>query len=442
MEMPWEMQNAQNVKLRKLTVRVTPLKPHFCEACDQYYCNESALQQHNNSYHFVMKTPEKTKNEIPPHIPVLDESEESKNNFLAAGDEFSDSGIDYQQNLHNPVFYESEKLEKKVLKACNDFSNIDVDQQQNLHNTGMEKLEKSDFEISNNDFSNNDPQEMHDNEMRDHKCDKCDKMFKKFQHLKKHIKTVHEGVKEHKCSTCGKMFKQIGHLRTHIRNVHEGIKDQECKLCGKMFKMRGHLKAHMKSVHKIENLNEFEQQQAQSQTNNIANNSDLKSNMNNAHVNNAHVNNAHVNNAHVNNAHVNNAYPFRECNFQSVPVQENMKYVQGTNTTTQGVQGIQYNTGGENVNQYNENRSQAIPHWNHPAPQMNGAWGEVRRTEHVFSYERKPIEARYFMNNVENNDGVTDFDISAKHYKCDLCENVFLTVQSLNNHFDIIHLQD
>ena len=441
MEMPWKMQNAQNVKLRELTVRVTPLKPYFCESCDQYYCNKSALQQHNNTYHFVMKTPEKTKNEIP--TPILDESESPKKEQIApaAGNEFSNNGIDSQQNLHNPILYESEKFEKKLLAACNDFSNNDANQQQNLHNTEMEKHEKSDFEISNNDFSNNDPQEMHENEMRDHKCDKCDKMFKKFQHLKKHIKTVHEGVKEHKCSTCGKMFKQIGHLRTHIKNVHEGIKDQECKLCGKMFKMRGHLKAHMKSVHKIENLNEFEQQQhAKSLTNNIANNSDLKSNMNNAHVNNAHVNNAHVNNAHVNNAHVNNAhvnnaYPFRECNFQSIPVQ-------GTNTTAQGVHGIQYNTGGENVNQYNENRSQAIPHWNHPTPQMNGAWGEVRRTEQVFNYERKPIEARYFMNNVENNDGVTDFDISAKHYKCDLCENVFLTVQSLNNHFDIIHLQD
>ena len=40
------------------------------------------------------------------------------------------------------------------------------------------------------------------------KCDECGKFFTTDRNLKRHIKSVHEGVREHKCDTCGKYFTQ------------------------------------------------------------------------------------------------------------------------------------------------------------------------------------------------------------------------------------------
>ena len=52
-------------------------------------------------------------------------------------------------------------------------------------------------------------------------CDICEKSFKRADSLKRHFKTVHEGVKRHKCETCEKAFGKSGSLKRHIEMVHK-----------------------------------------------------------------------------------------------------------------------------------------------------------------------------------------------------------------------------
>ena len=61
------------------------------------------------------------------------------------------------------------------------------------------------------------------------KCDSCGKSFSQARILKKHIDTVHNGLKDHKCDSCGKAFSDAQYLKTHmnsvqhINRVHNGL---------------------------------------------------------------------------------------------------------------------------------------------------------------------------------------------------------------------------
>ena len=75
------------------------------------------------------------------------------------------------------------------------------------------------------------------------------RMFLIAQHLKVHIRTVHEGKKDHICDSCGKGFPVAGKLKQHIHIVHDGRKDYKCQSCGKLFSVAGNLKQHINKVH-------------------------------------------------------------------------------------------------------------------------------------------------------------------------------------------------
>ena len=62
------------------------------------------------------------------------------------------------------------------------------------------------------------------------------------------MKTVHGG-KYFNCKSCGKSFSQAGYLKKHIHTVHEGLKDHKCEFCGKSFSEAGTLKKHIQTVH-------------------------------------------------------------------------------------------------------------------------------------------------------------------------------------------------
>ena len=81
--------------------------------------------------------------------------------------------------------------------------------------------------------------------------------FANKQNLKKHIETVHEGIKPFKCSICDVKFannynpqiqeSQIKfankqNLKKHIETVHEGIKPFKCSICDVEFANKQNLK--------------------------------------------------------------------------------------------------------------------------------------------------------------------------------------------------------
>lgn len=67
-----------------------------------------------------------------------------------------------------------------------------------------------------------------------------------------HIKKVHKGIKYGKpsqCHICKKVLANQGHLNVHIRTVHEKERKHCCKFCERTFPNRFGLKRHVLSMH-------------------------------------------------------------------------------------------------------------------------------------------------------------------------------------------------
>ena len=82
-------------------------------------------------------------------------------------------------------------------------------------------------------------------------------MFNRIENLRRHILSVHDGVKSHECDFCGKAFSEAGKLKKHINNVHYGLKNHMCGYCGNAFSDSGKLRLHIKTVHEGQNNDTF-----------------------------------------------------------------------------------------------------------------------------------------------------------------------------------------
>merc|ERR1711879_121196 len=67
--------------------------------------------------------------------------------------------------------------------------------------------------------------------------------------LKRHVQTVHEGIKDHHCKICDQKFGLNGTLKKHVKTVHDRIKSHQCKICDKKFGQSGSLNKHVKRIH-------------------------------------------------------------------------------------------------------------------------------------------------------------------------------------------------
>ena len=76
----------------------------------------------------------------------------------------------------------------------------------------------------------------------------CNHCFLESDTLKKHVLTIHEGVKPFKCKICEDRFADKSGMNRHVKSAHEG-KKFECQLCYKLFSAKYTLNGHILSVH-------------------------------------------------------------------------------------------------------------------------------------------------------------------------------------------------
>ena len=89
-----------------------------------------------------------------------------------------------------------------------------------------------------------------------YKCEKCSKSFSKGQVLRRHIRSVHEGVKNYRCETCDKAFGEAHNLKKHLRTVHKSLKKYKCDKRGKSSPLSQYLSQNISSAHEeVRNLN-------------------------------------------------------------------------------------------------------------------------------------------------------------------------------------------
>ena len=79
-------------------------------------------------------------------------------------------------------------------------------------------------------------------------CGECGKSLSSAVGLDQHLSTVH-GAYQFPCEICNLMFKRRDHVRNHIKRVHDCRKN--CSKCGASFVGRDAYAEHMKSVHKL-----------------------------------------------------------------------------------------------------------------------------------------------------------------------------------------------
>ena len=79
-------------------------------------------------------------------------------------------------------------------------------------------------------------------------CTECGKSIRK-QSIKRHMRTVHEGIRDYKCDSCEKSYTEKITLLRHKQNVHEGKKNYTCDSCGMCFTVATSLKRHVLRVH-------------------------------------------------------------------------------------------------------------------------------------------------------------------------------------------------
>ena len=103
-----------------------------------------------------------------------------------------------------------------------------------------EKMKSSNIEYSSkNAFKRNQSKKL--------KCDKCDKVYGKRNHLRQHIEAKHFGVR-YSCEKCVYQATTQSSLNMHIKATHEGVR-YACNLCEYQASQQGILKAHIESKH-------------------------------------------------------------------------------------------------------------------------------------------------------------------------------------------------
>lgn len=89
-----------------------------------------------------------------------------------------------------------------------------------------------------------------------HSCTKCEKTFRAFSDLNKHIATEHDNFR-HECDACDKTYRDVFEYRRHRRYDHQLNEKNEkiekeifkCDYCDKEFDRPNGIRRHMQTIH-------------------------------------------------------------------------------------------------------------------------------------------------------------------------------------------------
>ncbi|XP_037824409.1 zinc finger protein 69 homolog [Lucilia sericata] len=92
---------------------------------------------------------------------------------------------------------------------------------------------------------------MHTDNDVEHRCPTCGFISTTAKALKKHILYNHDVVRRHKCNLCEKAFKRPQDIKEHMA-THTGEPLYTCVNCGKTFKSKANMFHHRRRFHRAE----------------------------------------------------------------------------------------------------------------------------------------------------------------------------------------------
>ncbi|CAH2083353.1 unnamed protein product [Euphydryas editha] len=81
------------------------------------------------------------------------------------------------------------------------------------------------------------------------KCPVCDEEFSRRSMVLKHVKKNHEDVQSFECRICLYKTTSLDDLESHSNTHHSFQRNHKCSYCKKPFKRRDHMLRHIKTVH-------------------------------------------------------------------------------------------------------------------------------------------------------------------------------------------------
>ncbi|XP_066918588.1 uncharacterized protein [Clytia hemisphaerica] len=85
-------------------------------------------------------------------------------------------------------------------------------------------------------------------ELSEFRCDKCSRLFKNIANFKRHQRRGCDLAKTFHCIICSASFTQKANLKVHLK-THLNIRDFKCQYCDRLFSRNTFLKNHIMSVH-------------------------------------------------------------------------------------------------------------------------------------------------------------------------------------------------
>lgn len=244
------------------------LKPKFkCETCSKEYVNELSFLKHVKSHDKQLLFEQ-----------VYSYSEQRPQRTTKRPSRLS---TDFEEEFRDLDDKSSKKSGKHLCSTCNKtFSSSGSLRHHMLLHEG-----KKDFNCDQCDkrFASSltlkAHQKLHDDQILQYACKHCERSFKTYNNMNRHVrsahfelsdgklfgcdtclkdfkdpsalvahKKIHDGIRNFKCETCSKAFLTGAQLRIHLR-IHTGERPFECQDCHQRFNTNGNLKSHIKFRH-------------------------------------------------------------------------------------------------------------------------------------------------------------------------------------------------